>query len=122
MTPVTLGTRGTLSCAINEKTNPHQAVDMPPELNADERLAVATARLTLAERILRIFRIERFTYLTVSVITCAVLIWAGYQMLSQPSARERLVGLMFGSAGVVSLSIARLLMVFNKVFKAVLGV
>jgi len=88
---------------------------MAPSLTAYDRLS-------LAEKILKLFRIERFTYLGVSLVTTLVLILVGYQSLTQQYASKSAAGLMFGSAGVVTLSINRLLVMFNRVFKAVLGI
>lgn len=87
---------------------------MADELSAGERLV-------LAERIVALFQAERIIYLSLSAIAFIVTITVGIQAIKQPNASIAAATAIFGSSGIVAISISRLLLIPNKVFKIVFG-
>jgi hypothetical protein len=78
-------------------------------------------RFATAERLVKLFWPERFAYLALSLLTAAVVIYAGVQIISDRSHSETALGLLFGSGGIVAFNIGRLLVMFNRVLKVVFG-
>jgi hypothetical protein len=74
-------------------------------------------RLKIVERMVETFRFERFAYLGLSALAAAVLLLSSVWML-----RERQFALataMFGSTGVLTLALTRLLHMWNQAWKLV---
>lgn len=85
---------------------------MAPQLSANERFEVA-------ERIVQLFRWERFSYLGLTFLTACVVIFVGFEAITKPGASLSSASLMFGSAGIVTFNIARLLTMFNVILESV---
>ena len=76
-------------------------------------------RMKMVERMLAAFRFERFAYLTLSFIACVVLLGASVWLFR---ARETTAALaIFGSSGVLTLTLARMLRMWNKAWEVVTG-
>ena len=87
---------------------------MPPDSTANDRFEVA-------QRIVQLFRWERFCYLGLTFITACVVIIVGVQVLTKRDASLTSASLLFGSAGVVTFNISRLLNMFNVIILQVFG-
>jgi hypothetical protein len=87
---------------------------MAPDSTAQDRFEVA-------QRIVQLFRWERFSYLGLTFITACVVIIVGFQDITKKDASVGSAGLLFGSAGVVTFNISRLLNMFNVIILQVFG-
>lgn len=87
---------------------------MAPTKDSDQRFKTA-------EQLVKLFWPERFAYLGLSVLTAALVVYIGAQVLRDPSAGKTSLIPLFGSGGVVAFNIGRLLSMFNKVIKVVFG-
>jgi uncharacterized membrane protein len=77
-------------------------------------------RLKVAREVVDMFFAERVIYLVLSIISAAVVIFTGWQMLqNKPDTRPATLGLLFGTGGVVTFNLARLLTMFNTVIDKV---
>ena len=78
-------------------------------------------KLDTASKLVKLFWPERFAYLALSVLTAALVIYIGLQVVRDPSASKTSLIPLFGSGGIVAFNIGRLLSMFNKVIKVVFG-
>lgn len=76
-------------------------------------------RLIAAERILRIFMPERIGYLLVSIVSCVTLFVVIWRLINAGTAGSTELALMFGSTGLITISSARVIKMFNDVLAAV---
>jgi hypothetical protein len=67
----------------------------------------------------QLFRWERFSYLGLTFLTACVVIFVGFEAITKPGASLSSASLMFGSAGIVTFNIARLLTMFNVILESV---
>jgi hypothetical protein len=74
-------------------------------------------RLKIVERMVETFRFERFAYLGLSVLAAAVLLVASIWMFT--TGHLTLAAAMFGSTGVLTLALTRLLHMWNQAWKLV---
>ena len=93
----------------------HQARSGPHESAADDM----ESRLMAAERLLKLFQMERFAYLAATMLAITFLIVTAIVLILKES--YPLAFGMFGSCGVITLTIGRLLRLWNQVFEAIQG-
>jgi len=88
---------------------------VPTESTADDRFEVA-------QKVVKLFRWERFSYLALTFITACVVIAVGVQdLFFKKDASVSSAILLFGSTGVVTFNISRLLNMFNVIISQVFG-
>ena len=75
--------------------------------------------LDAMERLLNLFRFERAIHLVVGVVSFALLLYVIYSLASQNSLDKTLLIPLFGSAGLITVSSARITYFFNRAFKLV---
>ena len=90
--------------------------DPPPESTPLEEWEI---RMRMVERMLAAFRFERFAYLILSFIACLVLLGASVWLFKSRDTTAALA--IFGSSGVLTLTLARLLYMWNQAWKLVAG-
>lgn len=88
----------------------------PPESPPPEEWEV---RIRMVERMLAAFRFERFAYLALSFIACLVLLGASIWLFMSKDTTAALA--IFGSSGVLTLALARMLTMWNQAWKLVVG-
>ncbi len=76
-------------------------------------------RVRAVERLTRLFRAERFVYLSVTFLSLALLLTAAALMIYQKKAGAVELTLMFGSSGLVSYTAGRLLNMWNQAMKII---
>jgi hypothetical protein len=77
-------------------------------------------RMESARELVNLFRLERYSYLFLSCLTAAFVIYVGWQAYTSPIDNKiPTVVVLFGSGGVVTFNISKLLVMFNKVIDAV---
>jgi membrane-bound ClpP family serine protease len=77
------------------------------------------ARVKVAERLLRLFKFERFAYLLATILALLFLVSTAVVLVVRES--YTLAFGMFGSCGIITITIGRLLRLWNQVFMAILG-
>lgn len=88
----------------------------PPESAPLEEWEI---RMRMVERMLAAFRFERFAYLALSFIACLVLLGASVWLFKSKDTTAALA--IFGSSGVLTLTLARMLYMWNQAWKLVAG-
>ena len=92
----------------------------PPEQPRDPvPLEEWEVRMRMVERMLAAFRFERFAYLTMSFIACLVLLGASIWLFKSNNIPAALA--IFGSSGVLTITLARMLSMWNQAWKLVAG-
>jgi hypothetical protein len=77
-------------------------------------------RAESARAIVKLFSLERYCYLALSLVTAAFILYVGYQAIESPTGdRVATACALCGSGGVVTYNIGRLLNMFNRVIDAV---
>jgi hypothetical protein len=81
-----------------------------------EALAVA---LDALERLLKMFRAERYVYLVLTAISFVLMIYVAYLLATTGSANTATLVAIFGSSGLIAASSVRVSWFFNKAFTLV---
>jgi hypothetical protein len=77
-------------------------------------------RTEAAKELVKLFRLERYSYLFLSCITAIFVIYVGIQAYVNPiDNKVATASVLCGSGGIVTYNISRLLVMFNKVLDAV---
>lgn len=76
-------------------------------------------RMKMVERMLLAFRPERYAYLLLCVIACAVLLWSSIQLLAKGETTQALA--ILGSSGVMAVALGRVLHMWNQAFRLIAG-
>ena len=76
-------------------------------------------RMRMVEALLRAFRFERFAYLFLAMVSCMVLLSASVWLFQQKDTNAATA--MFGAGGVLTLTIARVLRMWNQAWNLVTG-
>ena len=84
-----------------------------------DKKQILTVALDALERLLKMFRAERYVYLALTGVSFVLLLYAGYLLISRQSADTATLVAIFGSSGLVAASSARISLFFNKAFKLV---
>ncbi len=74
------------------------------------------AALNALDRLLNMFMIERYAYLALTVLSFALLLYAGILMITTNGANTEVLVAVFGGSGVVAASSARISWFFNRAF------
>lgn len=77
------------------------------------------ATLNALDRLLKMFMVERYLYLLLTAVSFALLLYAGYLMLSAKSLNTEVLVAIFGGSGLVAVSSARISWFFNRAFTIV---
>lgn len=77
------------------------------------------ATLDAIERLLKIFMLERYVYLALTVTSLAILLILGYQLVTIKCPNTELLTIVFGGSGLVAASSARITWFFNRAFTLV---
>ena len=89
-----------------------------PEVGGPRELK---ARMDAVERLTRLFKAERLVYLSVSSISLAILlISAGWLLIKGQAGPAELTGL-FGSTGLITYSMGRILVMWNQALRLLAG-
>jgi hypothetical protein len=80
---------------------------------------VLAAALDALERLLKMFRAERYVYLVLSAVSFVLLLYAAYLLVAAKNADTTTLVAIFGSSGLVAVSSARINLFFNKAFTLV---
>lgn len=84
-----------------------------------EKKELLEATLNALDRLLKMFMVERYLYLMLTAVSFALLIYAGYLMLSSKSLNTEVLVAIFGGSGLVAVSSARISWFFNRAFTIV---
>lgn len=84
-------------------------------MDRKQKELVETA-LNALERLLNMFRIERFVYLMLTALSFLILIYAGYLMITKENGNTEILVAVFGSTGLITASSARISYFFNRAF------
>lgn len=76
-------------------------------------------RLEAVERLAAVFRVERFVYLAITVISFLLLVGVAVQMFLLGTAQVGEWGLLFGSSGLMTITANRLLQVWSQALRMV---
>ena len=71
-------------------------------------------RLQIVERLTVVFKLERFTYLGVTLTAFALLIASGVMLIIQEGPKPSELGLLFGSTGLLGFAGSRILQMWNR--------
>ena len=77
------------------------------------------ATLNALDRLLRMFMVERYVYLALTVLSFGLLLYAGYVLIVTGAANTEVLVAVFGGSGLVAASSARISWFFNRAFSLV---
>jgi hypothetical protein len=77
-------------------------------------------RLDVARQLLELFKPERVVYLAVTILALVILITSAIVMLSKDNSVITTTGL-FGSSGAIAFTTGRVLLMWDRMFTALLG-
>ena len=72
--------------------------------------------LDALDRLLKMFMIERYVYLVLTVTSFAILLIFGYQLVTTKNASIEILTAVFGGSGLVAASSVRISWFFNRAF------
>jgi len=75
------------------------------------------SKMRKVERLVVLFKPERYAYLIISAISCIVLIVFAVILFNQKKAETHFIIGMFGSSGVIAVAMGRMLKMWNDVIK-----
>jgi hypothetical protein len=78
-------------------------------------------QVLIVRELLREFWLERYAFLGLSVLAGLVTVYAGFEALHDKSNLRNSLGLFFGSGGVTTFTVGRLLTFFDKITKIAFG-
>jgi uncharacterized membrane protein len=87
---------------------------MDPEIKI-----VLTETLNALERLLNLFRFERIIHLVIGIVAFLMLLYAIVLLIRSNGIDTALLISLFGSAGLITVSSARITYFFNKAFKLI---
>lgn len=82
---------------------------MPTQYNLRETLDAL-------DRLLKMFMVERYVYLALTVASFAILLIFAYQLATTRSASVEVLTAVFGGSGLIAASSARISWFFNRAF------
>lgn len=77
------------------------------------------AALNALDRLLRMFMVERYVYLALTVLSFGLLLYAGYLLIVTQAANTEVLVAVFGGSGLVAASSARISWFFNRAFSLI---
>lgn len=93
------------------------AASPPPQYHAPP--PDLEARVRVVQLMLEAFRPERYAYLSLCVIACAVLIWSSIRLFASGQTTTAIA--LFGSSGVMTVTLGLMLRMWNRAWKLVEG-
>lgn len=87
---------------------------MEPEIKV-----ILTETINAVERLLNLFRIERIIHLIIGIVAFVMLAYAIVLLIRTKGMDTALLISLFGSAGLITVSSARITYFFNKAFKLI---
>lgn len=87
-------------------------------MNKSELLKTA---LDALDRILNMFKVERYVYLGLTAISFALLLYAAFLLVTSGTTDKTTLVTIFGCSGLVAASSARICYFFNKAFNIIEG-
>lgn len=87
---------------------------MEPEIKV-----ILTETINALERLLNLFRLERIIHLMIGVVAFLMLMYAIVLLIRTKGIDTTLLISLFGSAGLITVSSARITYFFNKAFKLI---
>lgn len=72
--------------------------------------------LDALDRLLKMFMVERYVYLALTVTSFAILLIFGYQLVTTKNASIEVLTAVFGGSGLVAASSVRISWFFNRAF------
>ncbi len=83
--------------------------------------AALRERLEAVERLVELFRLERYVYLGVTLVSFLVLLGSGISIILREQSDHSILTLLFGSSGLITYSTGRVLWMWNGALKAVMA-
>jgi hypothetical protein len=77
-------------------------------------------RIDAVRQLMRFFRPERIAYLTVAIIAVGMILYCAVQLIQKDPSPSSLAGL-FGSGGLISLGMGRLLTMWTQAMRLIAG-
>jgi hypothetical protein len=77
-------------------------------------------KLDAARQITMLFKMERYVYVSCCGIAVLLLLYCAYQVLNKETPDFVIIGSLFGSGGLITYSIGRLIFMWNKIVDIVL--
>lgn len=81
-----------------------------------EKKELVEVALNALERLLEMFKIERFVYLVLTALSFLILLYAAYLLIHLDSPNTEALVAIFGGSGLITFSSARISFFFNKAF------
>jgi hypothetical protein len=78
-----------------------------------------TDTLDAVDRLLKMFVVERYVYLVLTIASFLILLIFGYQVATTKQANTEVVVAVFGGSGLVAASSARISWFFNRAFSLI---
>jgi hypothetical protein len=75
--------------------------------------------LNALDRLLKMFAIERYVYLVLTALSFVLLLYASYLFIAKVPADSTILISLFGSAGLITVSSARISWFFNRAFSLI---
>lgn len=87
---------------------------------SDSRNAIE-ARINAIERLTKLCRLERCVYLAATAISLVMLLSSAVYMICRSKADAAVLGLLFGSSGLIAYSTSRLLRMWDMAMRILAG-
>lgn len=81
-----------------------------------EQKELVEVALNALERLLTIFKVERYVYLLLTALSFILLLYTGYMLVTEKAVNTEALVATIGSAGLVTASSARISYFFNRAF------
>jgi hypothetical protein len=78
-------------------------------------------RLEAVRQLMRLFMAERIAYLIVAIVSVAMLLYCGLQILQKDAAANSSLAGLFGSGGLISIGMGRLLTMWTQAMRLIAG-
>jgi hypothetical protein len=77
------------------------------------------AALNALDRLLKMFMVERYVYLALTLLSFVLLLYAAYLVILRGTANTEVLVAVFGGSGLIAVSSARISWFFNRAFSLV---
>ncbi|WP_202842396.1 hypothetical protein [Luteimonas saliphila] len=83
------------------------------------RRELVDTALGALERLMAMFKIERYVYLLLTMFAFLLLLYAAYMLITNKPGNTEVLVALFGSSGMIAMSSARIIYFFNRSFKLI---
>jgi hypothetical protein len=83
------------------------------------RRELVDTALGALERLMNMFKIERYVYLVLTMFSFLLLLYAAYLLIAEKPGNTEILVALFGSSGMIAVSSARIIYFFNRSFKLI---